>query len=232
MYLSLVARHFLMSLQSLRKRAKAGTLEVEHLLKEAALRTPGLRAELEALSRECLWASESQQPDGSLQVPLARWAHVAGAYADHGYEGLAALARDPGYSSFVIGLLEELGNQEAIGAMTSMFGDVLAMPEHSLDTAHRLVAAINLLCSIKASGRVAPPDAVTLSRFLERVLPIAETNAQRATVMYAARGVGDQRILDVLAALPDADAPFSGARASALKAIRKRLRDSASRERD
>lgn len=215
----------LVSLQSLRRHAKAGSLEVEHLLKEAVLRTPGLAAELQTLARDGQWASELLQADGSRLVPLARWAHVASAYADRGFGGLADLAQDEGYAAFVIGLLEEIHSREAVDALMTMFENVMANPERSPDIAHRLVVAINLLLSFRGSPRVADADTIAWSRFLERALAIADTNARRAGVMYAARGVADQRLLDVLASVPDAVPPFSGARAAAIRAIRKRLRN-------
>lgn len=213
-----------MSLQSLRRHAKAGTLEVEHILKEAALRTPGLGSELENLAREGQWAKESLQANGSRLVPLARWAHVAGAYADQGVRGLAELAQDDSNADFIIGMLEELRSKEAVDALLDMFESVISKPEKAPDIAHRLVTAINLLLSFKDSPFVADAERSTLAGFLERVLAIADTNARRATVMYAARGVGDERLLDVLVSIPDADPPFAGARAAALRSIRRRLR--------
>src|ERR1700761_7088697 len=106
-----------MTLQQLRKKASMNLLEVEDILSAAKKRLPGLREELQRLSVQYGWSWTPFPPEGGHVVPLARWADVAGAYADGGTAALAPLARDPQNRTYIIGLLEEMPTPEATQAL-------------------------------------------------------------------------------------------------------------------
>jgi hypothetical protein len=216
-----------MNLQSLRRKALDNSLEVEYILRAARERVPGLSAELASLTHRCEWSFETHLPDGTHVVPFARWAAVASAYADQGFQGLHRIADDEDSAPYVIGLLEELNTSEAIDALLTIFANSLDEPSADHATTHRLVQAINLLFSMKSSPASAAKQRLICSRFLNKTLSLAQSNAHRAVVMYAMRGTGDSSCLEALSHVRDAEPPYAGAKASAIKAIQKRLRNEA-----
>ena len=216
-----------MNLQSLRRKALDNSLEVEHILRAAKERVPGLSAELENLIRLCDWSFTSHLPDGTHVVPFAKWAEVAGTYSDHGFAGLHRFAADEASAPFVIGLLEYLNSSDAIDALLTIFASTMEQPSTNQATTHRIVQAINLLFSVRSSPASAVQQRNACTKFLNKALSLAESNAQRASVMYAMRGTGDTSCLQALATVQDAEPPYAGAKASAIKAIQKRLRNEA-----
>jgi len=73
-----------MKIETLRKRALANTLEVEHILAAARERAPGLRHELTQLSDKHGWSTTPFPANGIHVVPLAKWAEIASVYAEGG----------------------------------------------------------------------------------------------------------------------------------------------------
>ena len=213
-----------MKLELLRSKARHNDLEVEHLLNAAKARTPGLAAELQRLSHELGWSHTPHLADGSHVVPLARWAEVAGAYAEDGFDGLAPLAKDPACTSYVTSLLESLRSAEALDALLRFYADRIAHPAADAAAAWQLVPTCNLLVSIK--GSVVPDErqAAVLRDFLVGFHAVATDEHQKAYVLYALRGVGDAASLDWIDTLADLSWPYAEAKAQALKAIRKRLK--------
>ncbi len=185
-----------MSIKSITARARAGTLEVEHLLKEARYPDAALADALDALAVELGWPSVAGTGDGKLVVPLAAWAQVVAAYARDGYPGLLALAADPALADFVIGLLEESKTSEALDTLMRAFPDQLETPGQDGARAARIAAALNLMLSFKPAVPVAPAQAGRLRAFLHALHACAETDAQRAGALLALRGVGDEHSAD------------------------------------
>jgi hypothetical protein len=216
-----------MNLQALRRKAAHGSLEVEHILKAAKLLIPGLSAELTRLSAELHWSMDTHLADGTHVGPMARWAAVASAYADHGLDGLGQMAHDDLNAPLVIGMLEEINSSQAVDALLRIFASTVAEPTRNPPLAFRLVKAVNLMFSVKSSPASSPKHRKLTAAFLNEVLGLAETNAERALVMYAMRGAGDTSSIDLLAQHLEPEPPYVGARALALKAIRKRQRDEA-----
>ncbi|GKW28250.1 hypothetical protein AB6D34_06970 [Pectobacterium brasiliense] len=214
-----------MKLSSLRAKARRNTLEVEHILAVAKARLPGLRDELNRLSDECSWSRSPYLPDGTHVVPLAKWADIAGVYADDGIEALGVLAAELDNAVYVIGLLEELRSHAAVNALIAFFPVVMQAPEHALETAWRLTTAYNSLLSFK-DGVVATDEQATAVRsFLMRLLPLATTEHQTCLLFCALRGVGDTSSLDFLASHRDLAPPNETIRMTAMRAIRQRLRN-------
>ncbi len=216
-----------MNLQSLRRKALENSLEVEHILRAARKGVPGLSAELANLTHLCGWSFTTHLPDGTHVVPFAKWAAVASAYADHGFAGLRRLAADEDSAPYVIGLLEELNTSDAIDALLTLFANSLEEPSTNQATTYRLVKAINLMFSVKSSPTSAAKQRQVCAKFLNKMLLLSGSNAQRALVMYAMRGTGDASCLEALSTVQDTEPPYVGAKAAAIKAIQKRLRNEA-----
>lgn len=212
-----------MSLTSLRAKARNNQLEVEHILAAAAKRVPGLRDELRRLSAELEWSDTPYPAVGEHVVPFARWAAVAGAYAEDGVAGLAALTGDRTNWSYILGLLEELRSLEAVEALPALFPDVLRDPLSDPETAFRMADAFNLLLSFKKAPVISDGQAGAIRQFLLALLPAAHTNPERCGVLCALRGVGDRATLDIVAAAPDMPAPYQDVKASVTRTIRKRI---------
>lgn len=110
---------------------------------------PGLREELSQLSAELSWSGSGCLADGTRVVPLAKWAEIAGAYAEEGISSLAVLANNPENAVYIIGLLETLGSLEAVDAFIAIFQDVMHKPGDDLHTAWSLAYGYNQLLSFK-----------------------------------------------------------------------------------
>jgi hypothetical protein len=214
-----------MTLRALRRKAHDGSLEVEHLLKAAKQKIPGLRSELASLSQELAWSMTPFLPDGSHVVPLAKWAEVAGAYAEMGMPGLEPLSRDFHNAPYVLGLLEELNSSEAVATVLELFSPVIHQPQDFPDLLSPLVASINLLMSVKGCPAFSPEQAALAREFLHKAIALMPEQSRQACVVYALRGVGDQQSIDLLSRLRAFEPPYANAKASAVRTIRARLRD-------
>jgi hypothetical protein len=78
------------------------------------------------LSDELGWSPTPFPAEGEHVVPLAKWARVAGAYAEGGIETLSELAGQPENRHCVLTMLVEVRTPEAAVAMFALFADVLA----------------------------------------------------------------------------------------------------------
>lgn len=219
------------NINTLRKKAKAHTIEVEDILAAAARRTPGLQAELQRLSAELEWSHAPHPPAGGHVVPFARWAEVAGAYAEDGIPGLAgwlhaqAGRETPGH--YVLAVLQVLKTQESNDALFSLFSDALDDPASHLSDALELAATINLKFSFKGSLPPTPAQADRARSFLMALYPLAHKEPQRCNVVCAMRGVGDETTAEFVATVKPFGGPYGGLEKSAQQAIRKRLRSAA-----
>ncbi|MEQ9849480.1 hypothetical protein [Pectobacterium brasiliense] len=214
-----------MKLSALRAKARRNTLEVEHILAAAKARLPGLRDELNRLSDECSWSHSPYLPDGTHVVPLAKWAEIAGTYAEEGIDALGVLADDPENVAYVIGLLEEIQSHAAVNALMDFFSAVMQTPENAPETAWSLTTAYNSLLSFK-DGVVATDEQATAVRsYLMRLLPLATSEHHILLIFCALRGVGDSSSLDLLASQRDLAPPNDTIRASVIRAIRQRLKN-------
>src|SRR5688500_33122 len=126
-----------MTLETIRKKAKAETLEVEHILQAAARRIPGVDVELQNLISECGWTDGGALHGGRREIPFRRWAITAITYLRSGYAGLRELVREAVYLPFVLALLEELHCPEAVEAATNLCPGAFSSP-----TTHRSEALL------------------------------------------------------------------------------------------
>ena len=211
-----------MSIISIRKRAKAGTLEVEHLLKEAAYPDLDLADALDAMSAELQWHAVDEMDSGRLMVPLATWAQVVATYCREGYGGLHRLATEPKLAGFVIGLLEEIRTNEALDTLLLAFRAYLNEPWKDRGVSFRIAAAVNLILGFKPAVHVGMSQAKELQSFLRELYPYAGSDAQRATALLALRGIGDESSAE-FAACQCLGSPWEEVPRIVAKYIRKRL---------
>ena len=212
-----------MKLSVISNMARRNTLEVEHLLKAAKARTPGLQSELHLLSQELHWSDTPYPAPGVHVVPLARWALVVGAYANEGFPGLSPLAGDEQNASFILAIIEEVRSAEAVISMIDFFEEILLSPSSNMGVARHLASTCNLLFSFKGAPPLTEDQAQLFQRFLLSFYEYAETPAGKALPIYALRGIGNAQTLEFLCRVPEFEFPYRGASKLAVKAIQKRL---------
>jgi len=214
-----------MKLETIRKRARANLLEVEHILAAGKQRVPGLQQELLRLSDELGWSPTPFPAEGEHVVPLAKWALVAGAYAEGGIAALRELAAHPDNRHYVITMLVEVRSAEAAAALFDLFAGDFAAPSWDCDVANDLVGALNWFFFFAKSLTPTDAQAATARGFLMTLHRIASTPTQQASVLYALRGVGDRSTLEFVSTLGGSPYPHEGAEKLVLRAIRARLRE-------
>jgi hypothetical protein len=78
-------------------------------------------------------------------VPPAKWARVAGAYAEGGFATLSELAGQQENWHYVVAMLVEVRTPEAAVALFDLFANVLAAPCWDSEVARGLVDALSFL---------------------------------------------------------------------------------------
>jgi hypothetical protein len=199
----------------LRRKARQGTLEVEHLLQAAVCRLPGLRAVLAEIAARDDWKKAED--------PFATWAAVAVAYAEGGMDGLHALARGE-TSHFVIGLLEELRSVEAVHALLTWWPEAITYPDGNSDLAWRIASTLNLVLSFKGAPQIEEVQHSEVRQFAYRLYDLAHTDLQRATSLLMLRGVGDAGSLAFVERADEFAPPWADTKGAVVRAIRRRVR--------
>jgi hypothetical protein len=218
-----------MNINTLRKKAKADTLEVEDILAAAKDRIPGLQAELQRLSIELQWSDTPFLADGTHVVPLAKWAAVAGAYAEGGMPALVAMNEHAEDGYYITALLQELTTDEANAALFDLYGGTMDNPADSPEFAFMIADTLNFKFAFKHSSPLSALQADQARSFLMKLYPMADTEPNRCKVVCALRGVGDQTTVDFLATINPFSGSYAGLEQSAQRAIRKRLRAASSK---
>ncbi len=212
------------TLSSIRRRASNDSLEVEHILEAAALKLDGLPELLDELATAEGWSDTNQLPDGTLVVPLARWARVASAYCHDGMQGLKAVLEAPGHESFVLALLEELHSAEAVDAIIDFFSRTLDSPADDPALVRKMASTLNQILCFKPEVEITAPTRDRIRVFVTDLLDHCSDQVERAAPVLLLRAVGDDSSLDLLEALP----PFTDAWETTIpttkRAIRKRLK--------
>lgn len=209
-----------MKLETIRKKARANLLEVEHILAAARKRVPGLQQELIRLSNELGWSPTPFPAEGEHVVPLAKWAQIAGAYAEGGIAALSELARQKDNRHYVVAMLIEARLPEAAVALFGLFADDLAAPSWDCEMAGDLVDALNQMFFFSKHLTLTDEQVATARATFYAT---ASTATQRAGVVCALRGVGDRSTIEFLSTLEAFPYPNEGVEKLALRAIRKRL---------
>jgi hypothetical protein len=147
-------------------------------------------------------------------------------YLEGGADALVAYARrdEPKSFYFATSILSELKSAASVLAFAELAAGIESDLSRCIEDAIKLAEAINLALSFKGAPVVYEQTAAELRRFLHAVLQQELSEPQRATVVCALRGVGDESSVQLIGAMPGFVAPWSGLESTAIKAIRKRLR--------
>ena len=213
-----------MKITTLRRKALNGLLEVEDLLRAAVENQPGLPEELARLTVECGWQSNGLLPDGTRVVPLAKWAAVVTSYSRGGFAALRMMASDPENIPFVLGLVEQIKTNESVALVLEMCRLHVTHPAHSEALAFEFASAFNSLLSFKLAAPVTATQAEGIRKFLFNVYPTAHSEAHRAAVLLALRGVGDQSAVRFVELAADFNEPWEQTKSAVLRAIRKKVK--------
>ena len=212
--------------RTLARRAADNSLEVEHLLRVAAIGDAADVPFLRTLQAKSGWSDSDHEGDTRV-VPFGRWADVVCRFLEDNYAGLVRLAGElPGLAEFCIAVLEELRTQESASALLAVGGPVVERPATDLGLAIRLASGFNLLLSFKDRPRVRPDVEREIRGFLHRLLAAELTEAQRATVVCALRGVGDADSMALIAGMPPFGGSWAGLERAASVQIARRSRRS------
>ena len=203
--------------RALRRRVRAGALEVEHLLKVASAGDP---ADAPILRRLAL---DFEFPRGSggagHPVPLGTWTDVACVFLEQGYPGLERLCDTRRLLPFCLGLLEELHTAPCLEVLNRLAAGCSMRADRL-----RVASTVNLVCSFQPPPDI-PAEARAAARaWLHDLLEEVVQPDARAIAVCALRGVGDSVSLKKIAELPPFPHPWEGLEKSATRAIKRRLR--------
>jgi hypothetical protein len=208
--------------RTLRKKAADNLLEVEHLLRVAALGDAGDVRFLRELEREFEWPHK-----GKMIVPLGLWNDAVCCFLEDGYDGIVRLATAEKtrarYLEFCIAVLEELATRDSVDALVKIGGRVLRSPEEDLSLSLLVTNALNMVLSFDKAPGINAETTSTIRQFLHEMLRLDLDEDQRASVVCALRGVGNEESVLLIQQLPAFKDPYAGTKASAVRAIRKRL---------
>jgi hypothetical protein len=210
--------------RALRRKAADNSLEVEHLIKVAAIGEASDAPFLRALKAEFGWP-DSGRKGRTRVVPLGRWVDTVCCFLEGGYDGLVQMARDSAEDAdFCIPVLEEMKTAESVSALLAIGGPVLASPETNVRLAARLAEGMNQLLSFKEAPAVGGAVEQQVRGFLHLLLGLELTAVQKASVVCALRGVGDEDSLSLVAGLPPFGGSWVGLEQVAIRKIKRRLR--------
>ena len=213
------------AITKLRRLAAKDAVEVEHLSTLAVIGDPRAAPVVRELQQRYAWPYDNREGDKHI-VPLGRWAAVVCAYLEGGADALVAYARreEPQSFYFAVSVLRELKSPAAVLALAELAAEVTRDLRERIEDAVVLADAVNLVLSFKGAPVVYEQTAAQLRSFLHAALGQELNEAQRAAMVCALRGVGDERSIALIGAMPALAAPWGGLELTAVKAIRKRLR--------
>lgn len=216
-----------MNVGTLTRRARAGTLEVEHLLDAAVEKTPSLAEGLAYLSVKYAWPTSNTLADGSLVVPLARWARIASAYATDGFDGLHVLARNREEASFILSLVRLIKTPQSVAFILGAYQRLVENPAEDIETSVEISSALNLMLSFKDAAAISVATANAIERFLVALLPLVKNETHKAIVILTFRGVGGARAFELVQSTPPLSPTWESSRKATLRALKKRSNQSA-----
>lgn len=210
-------------LNALRRKAAKNDLEVEHLTAFAVLGDARAAAVIRELQAKHAWPRSNRAANG----PLARWAEVVCAYLEGGCDALVNYARRPESDSlyFAVAVLQEVKSAACVLALAKLSEDTVKALPKGVKDGLSLADAINLTLSFKNPPRVQSQTSKCLRSFLHALVRQKLGEPERARVVCALRGVGNEESIRLINQLPAFSGPWAGVESLACKAIRKRLRD-------
>lgn len=214
-----------LAIAKLRRLAAKNAVEVEHLCAMAVLGQSAAVPVIRELQERYSW-SQSKRDGGAHVVPLGRWADVVCSYLDGGADALVSYAhsKEPDSFYYAVSVLGDLKSSVAVLALAELAAEVQRdLPKRRGD-AVKLAEAVNLTLSFKKPPAVHERTARSLRTFLHALLRQALNEPQRAIVVCALRGVGDESSIALLQTIPPFTETWGGLESAAVNAIRKRLR--------
>jgi hypothetical protein len=210
--------------RALARKAGNNTLEVEHLLRVLSTADATDAPFIRSLSTEYGW-SVTGVVGRRRVVPFACWADAVCRYLEGGCAAVVRMSQEsPSMIEFCLGVLEEVKTAESVSAMLEVGSAEVELPVSDVPRAVRIADGLNLLLSFKGAPAVSPTVELQVRDFLHRLLDTELTEAQRASVVCALRGVGDQESVDRIAALPPFKGSWAGVEQTSTKQILQRLR--------
>lgn len=208
--------------RTLSRKAADNSLEVEHLLKVAAIGDATDTPFLRALKSEHRW-SDTGREGRTRVVPFGRWADAVCRFLEEGAAGLVRMAGEfTEAADFCIGVLEEVQTPESVSALLAIGGRVVQRPETDIRLAVRLADGFNRLLSFKNEPAIDPAAGQQVREFLHRLLSLELTEAQRASAVCALRSVGDATSVDIIAGLAPFRGNWAGLEATVTRQIKRR----------
>lgn len=211
-----------MKMARIEKLAVTGELEVEHLLAALRCREPDAAQRLLRMSSQHGWHEVSEAARQAM-VPFGTWARIVSTCLSSGIEGLAVLAEDSVNTPFVLAVLEQLNDIAAVQGVLTIFKNEMKYPENSLDVSVRIASALNQILSFKTSPRVSDAEAQQIRNFLMKLYPYVGTEVDRASVVLAFRGVGNEETLEFLTAAKAFSGAWSEVKATTVRSIEQRI---------
>lgn len=202
--------------EALRRRAKRGTLEVEHILASARAPSPELAEALEVLAVEQEWPKAPSFP----LVPFATWAEVVILYCRGGHQALEDAIKDSALRDFALPLLVEIGGEQSLEIVLRLAAQLDLSATDNLDVAHSVASAVNFLGMNGAEGNAQAQWRA--SEFLNRLLPLSQSPVRIGTVLCALRFFGDDQSLSLMKALPELPYEWKSVKNAAIRAVKKR----------
>ncbi len=207
----------------LSRKAADNSLEVEHLLKVAAVGDAADAPFLCALKGAHGW-SDTGREGRNLVVPFGRWVDTVCRFWEDGYAGLVRMAGESAEAvEFCVSVLEEVRTPESAAALLALAGPVLERPASDVRLAVRVADGFNRLLSFKGAPAITSAVERQVREFLHRLLAAELSEAQRASAVCALRGVGDTASAALIAALPPFRGSWAGLEQSAARQIMRRV---------
>ncbi len=212
---------------SLRRKAKDNTLEVEHLLGVAQTGDPAFVAVIHSLQAEHNWSQEEVINEQGI-VPFGMWADVVCRYLEDGARGIVLLGTSPDtrskYATFCLGLLHEIKTADSVAAVLQICANLTERPENDLPLAIECASAFNRILSLKPTPVIPESLRSQVRNFLHKLVTLSLPDSQRGLVICGLRGVGDESSIALIRAATPLTHPWSGIEESAVRAIKRRLR--------
>lgn len=205
--------------RTLTRKAADNSLEVEHLLKVSTIGDATDAALLRTLKAKHSWSDTGWEGRRRV-VPFGRWAEVVCRFLEQGCDGLVRMAGESADAAgFCVGVLEEVKTPESVVALLAVASAVKGPKDRV-----RLADAFNQLLSFKGGVTLSPTVEREVRDFLHGLLGEGLAESQRASVVCALRGVGDEESLALIADLPLFKGSYAGLEAAATRQIKQRLR--------
>ncbi|WAW10372.1 hypothetical protein NB640_01520 [Oxalobacter vibrioformis] len=207
----------------LRRLDEKNEMEMEDLLALVKKPSPLLAKPLRNLSRDADW----QGLNDRLIIPFVAWADVVCAYCENGLSAIIAMARKRDHlSHLALAVLETLNNQESAEVLADLLEDT-ATTTYQAEYLKKLTSTFNLVVSFGKTIRLDEKDCKRSNQALSTILTAATSSGNttlQACCLYAFRGTGDKKVIDLLKKQPDLPEPWGKTKKDVIRHIQKRIK--------